>query len=69
MPAAFPGTSTEALTGVTLPYVRRLADLGLERAMAEMPGLAGGLNVFNGAVTQEAVARSLGMACGKNPFA
>jgi alanine dehydrogenase len=69
MPAAYPATSTEALTGVTLPYVRHLADLGLERAMAVMPGLSGGLNVYNGAIVQEAVARSLGMECGKNPFA
>ena len=69
MPAAYPATSTEALTGVTLPYVRRLADLGLESAMVVMPGFAGGLNVFNGAITQEAVARSLGMAFGGNPFA
>jgi alanine dehydrogenase len=69
MPAAYPGTSTEALTGVTLPYVRRLADLGLESAMVVMPGLAGGLNVYNGAITQEAVARSLGVNCVKNPFA
>ena len=42
MPAAYPATSTEALTGVTLPYVRRLADLGLETAMVVMPGFAGG---------------------------
>jgi alanine dehydrogenase len=68
MPAAYPGTSAEALTGVTLPYVRKLADLGLEGAMATMPGLVGGLNVYNGEITQEAVARSLGMACGVNPF-
>ncbi|NTU58775.1 MAG: alanine dehydrogenase [Chlorobiaceae bacterium] len=69
MPAAYPGTSTEALTGVTLPYVRRLADLGLESAMVVMPGFAGGLNTWNGTVTQEAVAHSLGMPYHENPFA
>ncbi|HWR01166.1 MAG TPA: alanine dehydrogenase [Chlorobaculum sp.] len=69
MPAAYPGTSTEALTGVTLPYVRRLADLGLESAMVVMPGLTGGLNTWNGTLTQEAVARSLGMPYHENPFA
>jgi alanine dehydrogenase len=69
MPAAYPATSTEALTGVTLPYVRRLADLGLESAMVVMPGLAGGLNVWNGAITQKAVADSVGLPYMENPFA
>jgi alanine dehydrogenase len=69
MPAAFPGTSTEALSGVTLPYVRRLADLGLESAMVVMPGFAGGLNTWNGSVTQEAVALSVGLPYQENPFA
>jgi alanine dehydrogenase len=69
MPAAFPGTSTEALSGVTLPYVRRLADLGLESAMVVMPGFAGGLNTWNGTVTQEAVALSVGLPYHENPFA
>lgn len=68
MPAAYPATSTEALTGVTLPYVRRLADLGLESAMVVMPGLAGGLNVWDGKIVQSAVAASLGVEFGKNPF-
>jgi len=68
MPAAYPATSTEALTGVTLPYVRRLADLGLESAMVVMPGLAGGLNVWDGKIVQPAVATSLGVEFGKNPF-
>ena len=69
MPGAFPATSTEALTGVTLPYVRRLADLGLESATVVMPGLAGGLNIWNGKVTLEVVARSLGLPYHENPFA
>lgn len=69
MPGAYPGTSTEALTGVTLPYVRRLADLGLESAAVLMPGLVGGLNIWNGKVVHPAVAASLGMECHENPFA
>lgn len=69
MPGAFPGTSTEALTGVTLPYVRRLADLGLESAAVLMPGLVGGLNILNGKVVHPAVAASLGLECHENPFA
>jgi alanine dehydrogenase len=69
MPGAYPGTSTEALTGVTLPYVRRLADLGLETASVVMPGLVGGINVLNGKMVHQAVAASLGIQCYENPFA
>jgi len=59
MPGAVPRTSTFALTNATLPYVRALADLGWEAAVARDPGLAAGLNVHNGKVTFEAVARDL----------
>jgi alanine dehydrogenase len=69
MPGAFPGTSTEALTGVTLPYVRKLADLGLAEAASSMPGLQEGLNIWQGNVVHPAVAASLGLACSRNPFA
>jgi alanine dehydrogenase len=62
MPGAVPRTSTFALTNATLPYVRALASLGTERALARDSHLARGLNIHDGAVTHEAVARSLGMA-------
>ncbi|NTW11634.1 MAG: alanine dehydrogenase [Chlorobiaceae bacterium] len=68
MPSAYPQTSTEALTGVTLPYIRRIADFGLDSAMVMMPGLSTGLNIWNGAVTHEALARSLGKPYLENPF-
>jgi alanine dehydrogenase len=59
MPGAVPRTSTIALTNATLPYTRRLANLGFAKAIEE-PGLAGGVNVYNGAITYEAVAQSQG---------
>lgn len=62
MPGAVPRTSTLALSNATLPYVLRLARLGAERAMAEDPGLAKGLNTFRGQVTYEAVAACFGLA-------
>jgi alanine dehydrogenase len=68
MPAAYPLTSTEGLTGATLPYIRRIADLGLESAMVMVPGLSGGLNTWSGHVTHKAVARSLGRPFHDNPF-
>jgi len=69
MPAAYPQTSTEALTGVTLPYIRRIADFGLESAMVMMPSLSMGLNIWKGTITHEALAKSLGKPPQENPFA
>jgi alanine dehydrogenase len=66
MPGAVPRTSTFALTNATLPYVRAIADLGWEKALARDAGFAKGLNVHAGHVTYEAVARDLGL--GYQPF-
>src|SRR5262249_3969405 len=51
MPGAVGRTSTYALTNVTLPYVRQLAKKGLDRAVADNPGLRQGVNVRGGKVT------------------
>ena len=61
MPGAVPRTSTQALNHATLPYVLRLADDGLDAALAGDPGLANGLNVHRGHLTCEPVAQALGM--------
>ncbi|HMJ95749.1 MAG TPA: alanine dehydrogenase [Thermoleophilaceae bacterium] len=58
MPGAVPSTSTRALTNATVPYVRRLASLGVQGAFAEDPGLAKGLNVAGGRIVNDAVARA-----------
>jgi len=55
-----PRTSTFALTNATLPYVRALADHGVS-ALGLDQHLANGLNVHQGAITHEAVARDLGL--------
>ena len=62
MPGAVPRTSTFALTNATLPYVRSLADHGWREALERDAGFAAGLNVHEGAIMHEAVARDLGMA-------
>jgi len=56
MPGAVPRTSTRALTNATLPYVRRLAALGVDEAFDRDPGLRRGLNTRAGAITHDAVA-------------
>ncbi len=60
MPGAVARTSTYALNNVTLPHVQRIADLGWRDALATDAHLAAGLNVWNGRVTVEPVARALG---------
>ncbi|MDQ2924515.1 MAG: alanine dehydrogenase, partial [Acidobacteriota bacterium] len=56
MPAAVPNTSTLALTNATLPYVRQLAKLGAAAAIKANPGIAEGVNTYNGHLTYKAVA-------------
>ena len=56
MPAAVPNTSTQALTNATFPYVMRLANLGAKAALQADPGLAEGVNTFDGHLTYKAVA-------------
>ena len=59
IPGAVPRTSTWALTNVTVPYARLLADQGVDAAMVTRPELAGGLNVRDGAIVHPAVAAAL----------
>jgi alanine dehydrogenase len=61
MPGAVPRTSTYALTNVTLPYVSAIADHGLVEAVRRDPALARGVNVYEGAVTNDGVASAHGM--------
>jgi alanine dehydrogenase len=60
MPGAVPRTSTIALTNVTIPYALQIAGKGVHKAVAENPALKLGVNVANGEITYEAVARDLG---------
>jgi alanine dehydrogenase len=64
MPAAVPHTSTFALTNATFPYLRELADKGLERACHEHAGLGEGVNTYRGEVTHPGVAESQGRRYG-----
>ena len=48
MPALTPRTSTEALTTATLPYVLKLANLGVEKALSTDAALKLGLQTKNG---------------------
>jgi alanine dehydrogenase len=61
MPGAVPITSTYALTNATMPFVVKLADEGVHRALASDPGFMAGLNAAAGRLTYEPVAREQGL--------
>ena len=60
MPGAVARTSTFALNNATIGHAVALADKGWERALKDNLHLKNGLNVAQGQVTYEAVARALG---------
>ncbi len=61
MPGAVGRTSTYALCNVTLPYVLRLANLGLVGATSSDAGLANAVNLHKGRVTNRPVAETFGL--------
>ncbi len=61
MPGVVSRTSTYALTNTTLKYASMIAAMGVEEAIAKDKALALGLNVYNGYVCYEPVARDLGL--------
>jgi len=69
IPGAYPRTSTFALTNATFPYILQIADKGYERAMEENEALRNGLNLLDGKVVCQGVARSLDLEYIENPFA
>lgn len=62
MPGAVARTSTVALNNVTLPFVVALAQKGCVQALKDDDHFRNGLNVFEGQITHEAVAKNLGYA-------
>ena len=56
MPGAVAQTSTWALTNVTVDYARKIADVGLARAVVDDAALARGVNTFGGEITCSPVA-------------
>jgi len=61
MPGAVARTSTLAITAVTLPYVLKLANQGVLKAIAKDAILAKGVNTFEGNVTYKPVAEALNL--------
>ena len=58
IPGAVARTSTLALTSVTLPYLIKIADKGIEGAVADDPNLAKGLSTLRGDLVSGPVAEA-----------
>lgn len=63
IPGAVGRTSTFALTHATMPYALQIADKGLENAAADNIAIRRGINLFDGRVTNKAVAETYGLKC------
>jgi alanine dehydrogenase len=61
IPGAVARTSTLALTSVTLPYLVKIADEGVEGAAASDPALFKGLSTLRGSLVSEPVAEAHGL--------
>ena len=64
MPGAVAYTSTQGLTGVTLPWLEMLAGQGVEQAIRNSVPLQKALNTYKGSVVCKPVSDSLGLECG-----
>jgi len=60
LPATVPVSATLALTHATLPYVQKLADMGVETAVADT-SLARGVNIWDGRVVHRGLAHAFGI--------
>ena len=61
MPGAVGRTSTYALCNVTLPWALQIANRGLAAAAETLPPVARAINLYQGEVTNRAVAETFGM--------
>jgi alanine dehydrogenase len=59
MPGAVPLTASLALNQATLPYIEKIADLGLDEAIKQDEHLANGLNMANGEIRHPSVEAAL----------
>jgi alanine dehydrogenase len=63
MTANIARTASRALASAALPYVGRLAELGVDRALREDPGLARGVYLYRGKLVHPRVAEAHGLPC------
>ena len=59
MPGAVPLSATAALNKATLPFIKELANKGIEQALSENNHLMNGLNIQNGEIIHSAIKEAL----------
>jgi alanine dehydrogenase len=62
MPGAYPRTATLALTNATLPYIKIIAQMGIEGSIRSDSSIRRAVNIFRGEVVHKALAESTGRA-------
>lgn len=60
LPAAVARTSSHALTNALLPYLKSLAECGLDCALRDFPALRAGLKMYQGQLVSHRLASALG---------
>lgn len=60
LPAAVARTSSHALTNALLPYLKALAECGLECALRDYPALRAGVKMYEGKIVSDRLANALG---------
>ena len=60
IPSAVPKTASYAYSYAMYPYLKSLGEQGIIKSIKENRDLSNGVNTFNGEITNEAVAESLG---------
>lgn len=58
IPGDYPVTATQALSNATMPYVRKIAELGWKSASLQDIAIYSGVNVAGGFVTEKGVAKA-----------
>ncbi|RLL53297.1 alanine dehydrogenase [Mariprofundus sp. EBB-1] len=61
LPASVAQSSSEALGAASFPYLKELATLGLEKAIAANPALAQGVNTWDGELRHAGVIKALAL--------
>ncbi len=60
MPGAVARTSTYALNNATLPFILKMADLGIDQALKADQNLSNGVNIKAGKVVHEVIRQAMG---------
>ncbi len=59
MPGVVPQTSTPALTKETLPYILKICEKGITKALLENPALIKGVHIYQGKITNKKLSQDL----------